>query len=433
MGEPVPSPLKNHIHSSYRDGIFTNANVGMNESYFAAFMLAMGLLDIWAGLALILAQFIGVSLQIIFLRISFRQTSLKQRLLFHLPLQALAFVPLIIMGLLRLSSPWLMVTCLGFYWFNLLSLNPPWWRLMGHTVPKSYRLRFFSYRNLLCQLSVFAGLGLAGLVLYFMKQRGLEIQAFIIFFAIGFILKFSSWFEVKSRHRDYVVEPTDETFISFREFVKTLKGTEQGKLIIFLLFFYVTVHSSASYFNPYMLGPLGFNYLQFMAIVGISYFGRVVGSRIIQKWARPHQMNQILFIVTLGIAVNPFLWALSRNYTWIMIIEFISGLNWAGLELSAALLFYQRIQDRDRTSIMTYISFIQIGGMAFGCSIGAVFLHFIPSGWDKFIALFIFSSSLRLVGFVLSPHFRYRKEMPEFWANIRGPGRFFLNFLDREK
>ncbi len=425
--------LKNHVNSSFRDGIFTNANVGMAESYFIAFMLALGLSEVSAGLSIILAQFIGTLSQILLLRPSLSIPSLRKRLLIYLPLQALAFVPLIIMGIERSATPMLMMIFLGFYWFNLLSLNPPWWRLMGHTIPRSYRLRFFSYRNLLTQFAVFIGLGLSGVVLYLAKPEGHELAAFMGIFFIGFLFKVFSWFEIKYRHRDFVVPDGEENYLSFREFLKGLKNTEQGKLITFLFFFYVTVHSSASYFNPYMLGPLGFNYIQFMVVVGVSYFGRVIGSRVMQKKARPHQMNQILFIVTLCIALNPLLWAVSRNYSWILFIEFWSGLNWAGLELATSLLFYQRIKDRDRTSIMTYISFIQVGGMALGCSIGALFLHFLPTVPDKFLALFLFSSCFRLLGFIFSPHFKYRKEMPQLWANVRGPGRWFGNFFDRGK
>jgi MFS family permease len=433
MDQSKSLTLKNHINSSFRDGFFTNANVGMAESYFIAFMLALGLSEVAAGLSIILAQFIGVLSQMLVLKPSLAVASLRKRLLIFLPLQAVAFVPLIFMGLEKKSSPGIMVICLGFYWFNLLSLNPPWWRLMGHTIPRTYRLRFFSYRNLLCQLATFFGLGLSGILLYLVKPRGLELAAFVGIFIIGFLFKVFSWMEIKFRHRDFIVPAGDENYLTFTAFLKGLRNTEQGKLITFLFFFYVTVHSSASYFNPYMLGPLGFNYIDFMVVIGVSYFGRVIGSRVMQKRAKPHQMNQILFIVTLGIALNPFLWVISRNFGWILMIEFVSGLNWAGLELATSLLFYQRIKDQDRTSIMTYISFIQVGGMALGCSIGALFLHLLPTSWDKFLVLFLFSTCFRLFGFVFSPHFKYRKEMPELWANVRGPGRWFGNFFDRGK
>ena len=158
--------LRRHVNSSYRDGIFTNGNVGMTESYFVAFMLALGVNEVWAGLSIILAQFMGVLGQNLVMSKTLKIKSMRHRLLMFLPLQTLAFIPLIIMGRFKDTSAGIMVLCLGFYWFNLLSLNPPWWRLMGHTVPKSYRLRFFSYRNLLSQLAVFIGLGFSGLLLF---------------------------------------------------------------------------------------------------------------------------------------------------------------------------------------------------------------------------------------------------------------------------
>ena len=38
----IAVPAKKHIRSSFRDAIYTNLNIGMAESYFAAFMLALG-------------------------------------------------------------------------------------------------------------------------------------------------------------------------------------------------------------------------------------------------------------------------------------------------------------------------------------------------------------------------------------------------------
>jgi MFS family permease len=424
-----PPRLRSHILASYRDGIFTNGNIGLTESYFVAFMLALGLSEVSAGLSIVLAQFLGVVVQVAVLPYTRRLTSLKHRLLIFLPLQALAFIPLILMGALQKSSAPSMILTLGFYWFSLLSLNPPWWRLMGHTIPKLFQRRFFSYRNLLCQLSVFIGLIASGLALTWGRSVDRTILVFLGIFGTGFLLKLLSWIEIRYFHSDFIIDEGEENFLSFKEFLKSLRGTQHGKLIQFLFFFYVTVHTSALYFNPYMLGPLGFSYVKFMSVLGISYFGQVAGSRFMQKRVRNHQMNAIIFIATLGIAINPLLWSISRHFGWILFIEFISGINWAGLNLAVSLLFYQRISDQNRTSIMSYVGLVQTTGMALGCGIGALFLNYVPVNGDKFLGLFLFSTSVRLLGFVFSPRLKFKEMMPVLWMGVRSSSRWVETFF----
>ncbi len=424
-----PPKLRSHILSSYRDGFFTNGNVGLTESYFVAFMLALGLSNVSSGLSIILAQFLGVTVQVAILPYTRRLPSLKKRLLIFIPLQAFAFIPLIVMGALQKTTAPYMILTLGFYWFSLLSLSPPWWRLMGHTIPKLFQRRFFSYRNLLCQLSVFLGLMVSGLALTWGRSIDRTILVFLGIFAVGFLLKLLSWMELRYLHRDFIIDEGEENFLTLNEFLKSLRGTEHGKLIQFLFFFYVTVHTSASYFNPYMLGPLGFSYVKFMSVLGISYFGQIIGSRFIQKRVRNHQMNAIIFIVTLGIAINPLLWSISRHFGWILFIEFFSGINWAGLNLAVSLLFYQRISDQNRTSIMSYVGLVQTTGMALGCGIGAIFLNYVPMNGDKFLGLFLFSTCVRLLGFGFSPRLKFKEMMPVLWMGVRNSSRSVETFF----
>ena len=200
-----------------------------------------------------------------------------------LTVQALSMIPLILIGWMQINSAWIVIGVLGIYWASLLSLNPPWNRLIGHTVPSKFRLKFFSIRSQFAQSSVFIGLIASGLLLYWAKDQGQELQVFVGIFIAGFVLKCFSWYEVKNNHQDYDLAPGSEHRVRFRDFITNIRNTDQGKLILFLFFFYITVHFSAPYFNPYMLSKLKFNYLEYMLVTSIAYFGRVFAFRILQK------------------------------------------------------------------------------------------------------------------------------------------------------
>ena len=286
MSKTAQITTKQHIRASFRDATYTSLNIGMAESYFCAFMLALGISEVISGLGTVIPQFIGVIFQLFSIRGFFRRYSLKNRLLLFLTVQAFSMIPLIMIGWMKINSAVIVIGVLGIYWASLLSLNPPWNRLIGHTVPLKFRLKFFSIRSQFAQSSVFMGLIASGLLLYWAKDKGLELQVFVGIFIAGFILKCFSWYEVKNNHKDYDLAPGSEHRVRFRDFLKNIRKTEQGKLILFLFFFYITVHFSAPYFNPYMLSKLKFNYLEYMVVASIAFFGRVFAFRILQKRAK---------------------------------------------------------------------------------------------------------------------------------------------------
>ncbi len=403
---------KTHVRSSFRDAIYTNINMGMAEGYFCAFMLALGISDVVAGLGTVVPQFIGVIFQLFSIRSFFRKYSLKNRMLLFLSLQTLTMVPLILIGWYKINSAILVIGILGLYWASLLSLNPPWNRLMGHTIPPRFRLKFFSIRSQFGQFFVFAGLITGGVLLYYAQPKGLELTTYVGIFIVGLILKLLSLYEIKENHIDYQLVPGSEERVRLRDFIKRLKGTDQGKLISFLFFFYITIHFSAPYFNPYMLKILKFNYLEFMMITSVAYFGRVFMFKLLQKRAKSRHINKILIASTIGLSSTPLLWAINQNYWWIFGIEFISGCYWAGFELSTILLYYEKIEDKERTSIITYITFLNTTGMVIGSILGALFMKFLPVSMDHYLSLFAVSTLLRISMVVFAPHVNFKGRIP---------------------
>ena len=403
---------KRHIRASVRDSIYTNTNIGLTESYFFAFMLATGINEVQAGLGTVLAQFIGVLIQLVSIRSFFRKYSLRNRLLLFLAFQALTMIPLVAISLLRINSLTITVAILGLYWGSLLSLNPPWNRLIGHTVPQRFRLKFFSIRNQFGQVAVFAGLIISGLILNKADKGADELAVFVGLFSVGFLLKILSWVEIKYNHQDYAL-PTSENRVRLRDFLKRIVHTDQGRLLTFLFFFYITVHFAAPYFNPYMLRQLKFSYIEYMTVGAVALLGRVVVFRILQQKAKDRHVNKILLYSSMGIATSPLLWALAPNYGFILLIEFLSGAYWAGFELSTILLFYQKIEDHERTSIISYITLFNISGMIIGSLLGAMFMQNLPADWDKYIVLFVTATGLRALLVVLAPQVDFKGQIPK--------------------
>lgn len=413
MSKTEAITTKSHARASFRDAVYTSLNIGMSESYFCAFMLALGVAEVTAGLGTVIAQFIGVVFQLLSIRTFFRKFSLKKRLLIFLTIQAATLIPLVLIGIYKISYAPLIIGILGLYWASCLSLNPPWNKLMGHTIPPKFRLRFFSIRNQFGQFAVLTGLALSGFSLYLAKEERNELQVFVIIFSIGFCLKLLSLFEIKFFHKDHANPGGMEVRLRLRDFIKRLRTTEQGKLITFLFFFYMAVHFASPYFAPYMLGQLKFNYIEFMMVGAFSYTGRVFIFKLLQKRAKDRHINKLLIIATLGVSTSPLLWAFTTNFGWILFIEFLSGCYWGGFELSTILLYYQKVEDHERTSVMSYITFFNVTGMVTGSFLGAIFMRHLPAHLDKYLVLFATATFFRIMVIAFAPHVNFIGQIPK--------------------
>ena len=85
----------------------------------------------------------------------------------------------------------------------------------------------------------------------------------------------------------------------------------------------------------------------------------------------------------------------------------------AGFELSTILLFYQKIEDHERTSIMSYITFFNITGMVIGSLSGALMMKWMPIDWNPYLSLFMISTFLRVSVVFLTPHISFKGNIPK--------------------
>ncbi len=402
--------IHQHVRSSLRDSVYTNLTVGLGESYFAAFMLALGLGETIAGAGKVIPMFIGVCIQMFAIRGPFRRMGLRFRATAFVIVQALTFPLLAYLGLYRISDAPIVLGLLALYWAAGLSSLPPWNRLMGETIPSRFRLKFFALRNAWAQLAVLIGLLASGFFLASVPKDQ-QLPIFVAIFLLCALLKVFS-VHALSQHRDASLGATGELRIRFRDFVKNLKGTEQGRLVKFLFAWYVVVQIAGVYFDPFMLGYLGWEPMKYTGVIAMSFVGRIVMLRLLRARARPSQMSWVLFLGCIGIAATPLWWSLSQSYPWILVVEFICGASWGAFELATVMLYFERIKDEERTSIMTYISFSNTLGMVIGVSIGAWLLQDWPAEKNPYQAMFLISSALRFTVLLAMPSIKLRDAWP---------------------
>jgi hypothetical protein len=81
----------------------------------------------------------------------------------------------------------------------------------------------------------------------------------------------------------------------------------------------------------------------------------------------------------------------------------VAGAVWAALELATLLSFFETLEERDRTSILTAFNFASAVAMAIGTLVGALLFSAVEPGRAAYALLFVASSLARLLVLVALP------------------------------
>jgi MFS family permease len=135
------------------------------------------------------------------------------------------------------------------------------------------------------------------------------------------------------------------------QFMATDQGRGITRLVLGGAAFYFAVYVASPYFAPYMLEVLHFDYTEYTlasaaVIVSKVTFLSLWGKRVDQLGARP---VFLVAAVLTSIVPLPFLWA--EGLGWVIVAQGLSGIAWAGYELSIFTLVLERTYRRVRPQV----------------------------------------------------------------------------------
>lgn len=404
-------PLRNvrrNLHLSSWDGFFASLTVGVGETFFPAFILAVGGSEASSGLVATLPFLIGSTVQLFAPKFVAKFGSYRRWIVLLVILQAFSFLPLVLVaGRAETRSAQLIYFAITFYWIFGLSAASAWNAWLAEFVPPFVRLRYLAKRGHLCQLGLLLGVGLAGVILG-RSSTSERMSGFAILFAMASVFRLMSGTYLARQSDGGISHETQSNGLidGFREWgrIVTLKSNESanlGRLVIYLLFFSVSVQLASPFFAAYMLKFIGFSYDSYMVLVGASLvakfftFFTLARSRG-PKWRDPLFLISIGFI---GAALSPLLWLLSKNFAYLVFTQIVGGASWAAYELGLSILQFGVIEKRNRARVFSFLSFSTAITMALGSLIGGKILEsFAREGFFElaFQIIFIGSTLLRL-------------------------------------
>lgn len=373
--------------------------VGLGETYFSAFVLALNGGEIASGLITALPLLVGATMQLAAPWAVRRIGSHKRWVVFCSGMQSASLLLLPIAAWLGAPAVKLVYVTAVLYWGMGLAAGPAWNTWIEGIVPRRVRTRFFAYRVRISQACILLGFIVGGVTLQYGKDHGHTLLAFSAIFLVAAVCRAisTSFLGVQSVPRHVV----KEQHVSMR----TLFGGERSSASTRLLFYLFAVQASAfiagPYFVPFMFSHLEVTYWQYAMLIGTSFIGKVLTLPLWGRVAHYAGTQRLLWIGGLSIIPVSGAWMVSQNLWYLAALQFVAGVTWAAYELAFFLMFFETIPREQRTSVLTIYNFGYSLSQVLGACVGAIFLNRFGKTYDAYLWLFVVSSFARCVTVVL--------------------------------
>jgi MFS family permease len=150
-----------------------------------------------------------------------------------------------------------------------------------------------------------------------------------------------------------------------------------------------------------MLKKLHLSYGGFAILTAAAVTAKVIALPFFGRYAQRAGTRKLLWIGGLGIVPLSALWWVSDNFAYLMVLQIVGGVAWAAYELAMFLLFFETIDARERTGVLTIYNLGNALATVGGSLAGWAFLKAMGETQQAFLMLFLLSSCCRIGALVL--------------------------------
>ena len=382
--------LRRDLIAGHAEGAAFGGMVGLGEAYLPAFVLAVGLGEITAGLVASVPLLAGGLMQTISPLAIRRLASYKRWVLICAFVQAVSFVPMIIAAARgRVSATGILIVA-AVYWASGLATGPAWNTWMGALVPPTVRARFFAHRTRASQFAVLAGLVLGGCLLQWADGYGAARLAFLSLFLVAGICRLLSLCLLAVQREP---APLRENIrrIPTREILLRMRETGVRRLLLYLIVVQGSVQLAGPFFTPFMFEKLRLSYGGYVALIATAFMTKAAVLPALGSVAHRLGALRLLWIGGIGITPLSAMWILSGHFGWLLFVQALAGVTWGAYELGFFLLFFDSIPDDERTGVLTFYNLGNTAAWVLGSAIGGLLLYSL--GTDRFVYLLLFGIS----------------------------------------
>ena len=367
------------LQHSLRDAVAYSVMTGSGETYLSAFAVFLKATTAQIGLLASLPPLIGSFAQLLSAWLGRRTRKRKSVILLGAYLQAASWLPIIILPMLyHENAVSILVGCVVVYYFAGNLVIPQWSSLMGDLVPERRRGRFFARRTGLASITTFVALVSAGTVLNFFATHHNTFLGYIIVFGVAAVARFVSTYHLNKMSDPpgkvaKLEVPTNEKWIT------RIRGSSFVRFAIFFSLMQFAVAIASPFFTVFMLRELKFTYFEFMVNTATSVLFQFI---TLNTWGRISDIfgnRRILLLTGFVIPIIPTLWLISHNFWYLLLVQALSGISWAGYSLSAGNFLYELIPATKRATYLAFHNVLANSGTFFGAMLGGYLGTVLPS------------------------------------------------------
>jgi len=366
------------LRHSLKDAAAFAVMTGSGETYFSAFALFMKATTPQIGLLASLPPLLASFVQLLSAWIGRLTRRRRSIILTGAGIQAASLIPLAVLPILfPTAAVPILIICVVIYHGGANLVTPQWSSLMGDLVPERRRGRFFALRTRLTSATTFASLLTAGVLLHALSQHGLTAGGYVTLFLVAALARVVSWYHL-SRMFD---PPGHVAAIELPVGRRSWSRLRHSPFVRFSAFFALmqfAVAIASPFFTVYMLRDLHFTYLQFVANTATTVLFQFL---TLARWGRISDVFGNRLILATCACVIPFLpilWTLSTNFWYLIVLQALSGLSWAGFSLSAGNFLYDLVAREKRATYMAVHNVIASTGIFGGAILGGYLGTIIP-------------------------------------------------------
>ncbi len=369
--------------------------VGLGETYVPAFVLALGQPAERAALITTLPMLAGALLQLVAPFGARRLGSYRTWVVSCARLQALAYLPLVATALgAPLGYAGVFATMVA-YWGFSLATGPAWNAWVETLVPLGVRARFFARRTRLAQIALLASLMAAGAALRGAEGGARALPLFAGLFAGAAVARAISA-QCLASQSERPGLPREHEVLSPLAAFGALRGRTTDRLLPALLGLTLGTNVAAPFFAPYMLGPVGLDYTEYTLVTAIVFVARIAVLPLLGRLAPRIGVAGLLGWGALAVVPLPALWLVSHQLVWLLALQVLAGIGWGAIEYGTLLAFFERIDAKHRSSVLSAYNVANSLAMALGSLVGAATFRSFPSVGGGYLAVVLLSASLRL-------------------------------------
>ncbi|MGQ0811258.1 MAG: MFS transporter [Nitrospiraceae bacterium] len=362
-----------------RDGALQAIGQGGGENYLSAYALLLQASPFQIGLLSSLPQLIGTWAQLLCAKALHRYPRRKSLIVFGAASQAALWLPILMLPLMfPHQGPWLLITCAVAYFAMGHFTVPAWNSLITDLLAVNERGSYFARRARVMAVASFAALCGAGFLLEAGRSVGavwLGFAAIFLAAAIARIVSILYVAQVCELPSSIAVEEGER----FRDFVRQKAGSDFRYFLLFSGLMHVCVLIAGPFFVVYMLRDLHFTYAQYAGWLAAGTLGQFIA---LQPWGQMSDQfgnRKVLMVTGLIVPVLPMLYVIGTNWWFLIGVNFLGGVVWAGMTLGLQNYVFDAVRPEDRAKGVAVSNTVNAIGWFAGAMIGSWLATILPS------------------------------------------------------